>query len=191
MSQLTRPQAVILRTALQNDPAISGQIGIADQPILDYLNAATTFKVWRTTTPVADIQDQVVWANFTPSNPTAAPDVLSANNTLNWLLACQGKQFNLQNLLSAGNSGGIATGKPNIRAGLQDACSQIPSGTAGVSRTGGWAGGIQLIIQRAATKAEQLLATGTGTQANPGDLVFDGIINGSDLYIILNRDGLG
>ena len=191
MSQLTRPQAVILRTALQNDPTISGQIGIADQPILDYLNAATTFKVWRTTTPVADIQDQVVWANFTPSNPTAAPDVLSANNTLNWLLACQGKQFNLQNLLSAGNSGGIATGKPNIRAGLQDACSQIPSGTGGLARTGGWTGGIQLIIQRAATKAEQLLATGTGTQASPGDLVFDGIINGSDLYIILNRDGLG
>jgi hypothetical protein len=188
MSQLTRPQAVILRNAILADPVVSLQVGVADQPILDWLNALTTFRVWRTITPVSDIQDNIVWANFTPANPAAG----AGTDATNWLLACQGKQFNLQNLLSSGSgfSGGVSTNKPNIRAGLQDACTLIPSGVAGATKTGGWTQ-IQLAIQRAATKAEQLLATGTGTQANPGDLGFDGNIQNSDLYIILNRDGQG
>lgn len=190
---VTRPQAQILRAAILADPVVSLQVGVADQPILDWLNELTTFKVWRTTTPVSDIQDNIIWANFTPANPAS----LAGTDATNWLLACQGKQFNLQNLLSSGSFGsGISTNKANIRSGLQDALTSIPSGPAagpmnGTTRTGGWQQ-VQLAIQRPATRAEQILATGTGTQANPGDLTHDGEITyGAELNMILNRDGGG
>jgi hypothetical protein len=186
MAALTRAQILVLRALVTGDPTINGQIGVADQPILDYFNANTTFQVWRTTTPVSEIQDAIIWANFTPSNPGAG----AGQDFANWALACQGKQFNLQNLLQAGSvfGGGVSTNRANIRAGLQDACTQIPSGTNGNLKSGGWTA-IQLIIQRPATKAEQALATGTGTAVAPGDLGWDGQITGNDLYFILGRDG--
>jgi hypothetical protein len=80
----------------------------------------------------------------------------------------------------------VATGKANIRAGLQDATSNIPSGLNGTIKGGGWAN-IQAAIQRPATNAEKALATGTGTALSPGNLTFEGRIPVSEVHIILGR----
>ena len=192
MGTLTAEQLLIVRAAIAVDTNLTSELAKPEPDttfIANYLNAASTFQVWRTTTPVADIQDQVLWANFTPANPIAG----AGQDVTNWLLACQGKQFNLQNLLNAGGSSfnsGISTGKANIRAGLQDCCSQIPSGISGANKSGGWIGGIQLVIQRPATRLEKIFATGSGTSATPGDLVYEGAISITQTTgLVYNNDG--
>lgn len=125
-------------------------------------NASPAFYVWRDTTPTSEIYDAINWANFTPAD---APDATAA--WTNRSLACQGKQFNLQTLLSGRES--INTGKTNIRAGLQDALTNIPSGAGGANAVGGWPA-VKNAIQRPATRFEKLFATGTGTTNTPATL---------------------
>ena len=141
------------------------------------------FQVWRTLTPSSDIFDAITWANFTPANPAAATDSLEAANIHNWLLACQGKQFNLQILLS-GFTGQISTGKANIRSGLQDALTNVPSGAAGANKAGGWVN-VQAVIQRNCNRLEKLFSTGIGTTASPATLVIEGKLSVLDVITIM------
>ena len=142
-----------------------------------------SFQVWKTTTTASDIFDAVSWSNFTPSNPAVAVDALSAANVHNWLLACQGKQFNLQILLGS-NNGLVSTGKANIRSGLQDALTNVPSGTDGATKTGGWSN-VQLVIQRNCNRLEKLFSTGTGTTASPASLVIEGKLSILDVMTVM------
>jgi len=187
---LTTEQAAIFKTALFAETDVTlveyranGQTTL----IRDWYNSSNTagFIVWKQQTPVAEIQDCVIWANFTPANPVTSLDAIALQNTLNQLLACQGKQFNLQMLLSgSGMSSVVSTGKANIRVGLQDAASSIPSDINLGTRAGGWAA-IKAAIQRPATRIEKLFATGTGTSANPGDIVVTGLSE-KDVILALN-----
>ena len=68
-----------------------------------------------------------------------------------------------------------------IRNGLQDALTAIPSGVSGASQGAGWLN-VKTVMQRFATVAEALYATGTGTALTPGSLVFEGSI--SDAHIV-------
>jgi len=140
--------------------------------------AAPEFKVWRTNVLTQEIFDQIVWANMTP-NPT--PDGTAA--WTNRSLACQGKQFNLQTLLMGQTT--INAAKASLRNGLQDALTDIPSGANGNLRQAGWAN-VQLAIQRAARRIEQLFATGTGSEAAPGTMVYEGTISGADVEAARN-----
>jgi hypothetical protein len=177
---LTTEQAATFKTALfaETDQELvgyrtNGQTGM----IRDWYNKPNTsgYIVWKPTTPVADIQDSVVWANYTPTNPATGTDAIALQNTIAQLMACQGKQFNLQMLLSvSGMNSAVSTGKQNIRAGLQDATSAIPSDVNLGTKTGGWQS-IKAIIQRPATRIEKLFATGAGTTTNPSDIVFTGL----------------
>jgi hypothetical protein len=148
--------------------------------IIDKLGTLTVpnFKVWRTLTSVSDISDAIIWANFTPSNPSAG----GGTDVTNWLLACQGKQFNLQTLLSGREY--VNTSKPNIRAGLQDALTQVPSGVSGANKQAGWPA-VQLVIQKVATNFERLFATGTGTEASPGNITLEGLPGYYDVLRII------
>ena len=92
--------------------------------IAAWFNVASEFIVWRSSTSVSEVQDAVVWANMTPAG---APDGTAA--WTNRALGCQGKQFNLQNLIVGRDQ--INSGKANIRAGLQDALTNVPSGAGG------------------------------------------------------------
>lgn len=145
--------------------------------------ASPDFFVFRSDVPSSEIFDQVTWANYTPQD--------AADNTVTWSnrsLACQGEQFNLQIMLQGQPS--FNAGRVQLRAGLNDATTNLPSGASGASRSGGWTG-ILAILRRKATRGEKLFSVattgvGTGTGAlgatgNPGLLVVEGQITPGDV----------
>lgn len=174
---LTPSQLTTLRNDINADPVLSSYPNNDDGAfaIAAAYNTLSTpdYYVWQTAASVTDIFDAIVWANFTPSD---APD--GTQIWLNRAMQCQGKQFNLQTMLSGRNT--INAARASIRAGLQDATTAIPSGNNGANRSGGWAN-IQLILSRKATRVEKLFATGAGTQANPSLLTFEGAVTVQDV----------
>jgi hypothetical protein len=184
---LTPAQVTAVQGWLVSTPAVAAMITASDTlGIANYLNSDSTFKVWKSATQVADIDNAIIWANFTPATVAAG----AGQDAMNYMLACQGKQFNLQNILSAAaKNGTIATGFANIRAGLQDSLTGIQSGVNGATVGAGWAA-VQLAIQRPASFYEQIFATGTGTQVNPGALVVESKIQQQEVsFCIFNDDG--
>lgn len=135
--------------------------------------AAPDFYVWRTDVSTAEVFDQIIWANLTPQD---VPDTTQA--WMNRSLACQGKQFNLQTILTGRDK--IDASKSNIRAGLQDALTGVPSGAGGANKQAGWTA-LQKNLSRKATRLEKLLATGTGTQASPAVMAFEGSVTYPDI----------
>ena len=173
---LTPPQIAVLKQALfaETDPTFvsyrnSGAVGAMQ----DWYNAPGTFVAWRTLTHTSALMDAIVWANLTPTD--------AADLTQSWAnrsLSCQGKQFNLQ--LMIGGRDSLPTGKVNIRNGLQDALSNVPSGASGALMSAGWTA-VRTAMQQFASRAETLYATGTGTATTPGVLVLDGAIDTYDV----------
>lgn len=137
------------------------------------LDASPAFTVWRTNVPVDEITNQIAWANLTPAD---APDGTQA--WANRSLACQGKQFNLQ-LIIAGRAlipGNLA----NIRTGLQDALTGVPSGTGGATQAANWVG-VRDALKRNATVFEKVFAAGTGSFASPATMALEGPVSPGDV----------
>lgn len=124
--------------------------------------------VWNPVTAAKDLMDAVTWANLTPAD---APD--ATTTWTNRSLACQGKQFNVQTILVGRDI--IDATKANVRAGLQDALSNVPSGAAGSLVSAGWAN-VKTALTRKATRLEKLLSTGLGTAASPSIMGFVGSV---------------
>lgn len=163
---LTPAQITTLKATIIADSNLTAQKQAHDtQGIADYLNADSTFVVWKTSMPTRDLYDAITWAALTP---TDLPD-----GTLAWQcrsLACQGKQFNLQVMI-----GGLVTvypAKANFRAGVQDALTAVPSGAGGATVSAGWVA-VKTAMARPATRLEKIFASGTGTAATPGLLVLE------------------
>ena len=151
--------------------------------------ASGPFYVLRTDVGIDEIFDQVNWANYTPAD---APD--SSVTWSNRSLACQGKQFNLQ-LMTQGKTVFNAA-RINLRAGLNDCTTNLPSGVSGASQSGGWAN-ILTILRRAATNIEKLFAvqtSGVGTNSgntlgattNPALMQYEGSITYQDILTSWN-----
>ena len=162
---LSSAQLATLRSWLN-----SNAIGLNDEDAINLLNATASpnYYVWRTNMRIEEIYDKITWVNFTPSDDPDS-NVIWTNRSL----ACQGKQFNLQTML-IGSTGSLNPTKSGIRAGLNDATTNLPSGPAGTLRSGGWSG-ILTTLYRLCTVGEKLysvVATGTGNNgANPrGDV---------------------
>lgn len=154
----------------------------ADAAVAACLNASVpTFFVYRTDIPVAEVFDAIIWANFTPSD--AVPTDTSLNNDIyqSRQIACQTKQMNLQTMLMGQDV--LNGAKANVRAGLQDALTGIPSGAAGATRAAGWTTVRDTVLARAATRAERLYATGgNGASASTAaTLTFEGTITAQDI----------
>jgi hypothetical protein len=144
-----------------------------------------TFHVYRTSVPTADIFDQVVWSNLTPSD---APD--GTQTWANRSLACQGKQFNLQTLL-IGAAGAVNAAKANVRSGLQDALTNVPSGAGGATVAAGWVGVRDNVLARPASVVEKLFATTTAQQdgstaAKAATMTLEGPITEGDVDAAIN-----
>ena len=92
----TRSQLNSLKNAILADSNLTTQVNNGETGyIASYLNQPSSTVVWSTVVKVQDIYDAIVWANFTPA---AAID--STQIWANRALACQGKQFNLQTMLT-------------------------------------------------------------------------------------------
>lgn len=171
---MTPEQLTTLKTAMLADINLTALVAANEHgAIAAYYNAPSTFVVWRSTTPLGEISDAITWANLTPND---TPDGTTAWQCRS--LACQGKQFNLQIIFGA--QGIISTGKSNVRAGLQDALTNIPSGTAGAIVAAGWTT-VRTTMQRVVSKGEEVFATGTGTAGSPGNLGYEGNIGNNDV----------
>ncbi len=184
-AELTPAQQTILRNAVKAEPTMQTAITTRDSTVLvAWFNEVnvTPFYVWKTSVSTSDIYDNITWANFTPSDTPDGTQIWA-----NRSLACQGKQFNLQTILVGRDS--VNPTKSNIRSGLQDALTGIPSGASGATKSGGW-NNVQAIMYRNTTRAEQLLSTGTGTTGSPALMGFEGSISQNDVSVILwNDDG--
>lgn len=143
----------------------------------NFYNQDSTFVVWKTTTRADDVFESILWKKLTPEDN---PDGTAAYTNI--ALACQGRQFNVQTMLVGRET--IASSKNQIRQGLNDALTSVPSGVAGALQAAGWSA-VKLVMQRFATKCEELYATGTGTSGTPGGLVFEGQISRTDINAAL------
>lgn len=174
---MTPAQLVVLKAAIAAETApvfVAYRAGGNTGEMADWYNLASTIVVWRSTTATSDVLNALNGANMTPVD---VPD--GTQLWANRALACQGKQSAL-NVIVGGQTS-VATGKANIRASLQDSLTNLPAGVGGAMLGAGWAA-VRTAIQRFATSAEKLFASGgAGTAASPSDLAFEGGITNSDV----------
>jgi len=158
---LTLQQLQTLKAAILADPTAAAYIPAGDAFSLNLWCqsvATPTFWVYRAAVPVEEIFNGITWANFTPVDTPDGTQIYA-----NRALLCQGKQFNVQTLL-VGRSTLDAT-RPNIRAALADALTNVPAGAGGAAVSAGWVTIRDSVLARAATNGEKAFATG-GTGAS-------------------------
>ena len=160
---LTDPQLQTLAAALRasTDPVVVEALAIRnDMALADWCNLPSTFIVWRTNVT----QDEIQLNGF----DWVMVDNLTVGKARIWEWL-----FNNQNRA-------INPSKANVRAGI-DECWK---GTAAMLAV---RAAVYLHLKRAATNAEALFATGTGTDATPGALGFEGNLGHPDVSQALNR----
>lgn len=155
---LTTAQAQAIKAVILADPALAGLPMNSDGAfaIADALNleASPAFVVWRTSVP----QDEITQNGFTWTEI----DNLSVGKARIWEWL----------FLNATRS--MNPSKPNVRAGIVECWS----GTAGKVA-------VQTSVfshcKRNATRAEKALATGTGTDATPAQMTYEGMLSYQDI----------
>ena len=183
---MTPAQLQTIKAAITANPTwaafpMSGD-GYYDLAVQLNKEAAPTFWVWSTTVDVQALRSAIVWANLTPAD---APDGTQA--WANRSLQCQGKQFNIQNIVPF--PGTLNASDVNLRAGLQDALQGVRSGAGGAAQDAGWAA-VRNTLARKAKYIEQILAdtaTGNGsTRQLSATMVFEGSISDADVMAARN-----
>jgi hypothetical protein len=152
LAALTAPQIATLRTAVLTEPTLATARNTGDDAaIANWLNAiaATPYIVWRSRVPFQEVADA-----------TSAADLgaMTASNVSRY-----------STLMQVSPNGIVPTA--DRRAGFED----IFGGTAGAT-TRTKLGNAGTVWKRQASRAEGLLATGTGTDASPGTLTFEGVV---------------
>jgi hypothetical protein len=149
------------------------------------LAAVPDYFVWGKDIPASLIFDAVMWANYTPAD-AADSTVLYQNRAM----LIQTKQMNLQLLLQG--RAVFDASKKNLRSGLNDATTNLPSGVLGASRSGGWAT-ILPFLSRKANSIEKLFAIDDGAgigntttdprgaSTNPDAAVIEGNLTTNDV----------
>lgn len=170
--------------AFANDE--SGAFAIA--ALMD-VAASPDFFVYRPNVPVHDIYDQVQWSKLTPADAVPTDTALNAAVWQARSLACQGKQFNLQTMVMGQQT--INASKSNVRAGLQDALTNVPSAASGVTQAAGWVGVRDNALARKATRTEKLFADTAGgngaAAATAAVLVIEGKLSIADIVDARNN----
>jgi hypothetical protein len=139
--------------------------------------------VWRDL-PMETVLDTIAFAAMTPVDAVPTTPALTVDVFRARALVCQGKQFNLQNLIIGRTV--AAMKKANYRAAMQDCLTGIPAGAAGALIAANWTG-VRDAAKFTATNAEKLFSTGTGTSATPADLNgFEGNISADEIQAARN-----
>lgn len=168
--ELTQAQRTALAADIQVNRALIAAGDTAGAA--DFYNAVASpdYWVWNPAVETKAIMDAIMWQNLTPTvngDGTVPATIDWANRSL----ACQGKQFNIQTMLAGRES--IDATRTNIRAGLQDALSNVPAGASGAVVSAGWAN-VKIAMTRKATRIEKLFATGNGSVATPSLMSYVG-----------------
>lgn len=176
---MTPAQLATLKDWVINDTTANAFRNAGDAVGLKlYLNENSTKVVWRSQTSTDVIRDAILWANMTPA---AAPD--SSALWTNRALYAQSKQIALQTIIQGRDY--ISSNDEGTRAGLQDCLTSLPTKNDGTNQNAGWTA-TQATMQRFATRAEAVFATGTGTSGSPADLVFEGAVSDPDAAVLVN-----
>ncbi len=185
---LSSAQKTALKADIAANTATIGGVQIKNMPngddanyaISAWYNGAATgpWYVWRDL-PMEDVLNLISFANMTPADaPPTTPD-LTIQAWLAKAICCQGKQFNLQNLTLGRTTAPMK--RQTYRAAMQDALTNIPAGAGGATIAANWTG-VRDAAKGTATNAEKLFSTGTGSQAVPADLGYEGGISGQDVF---------
>lgn len=167
---LTTQQITTLNAVAAADQTASALMASADDiGLAAWFNGASTFVLWNSRAEMIGVYNAIAWANLTP---TDAPD--GTQQYMNRALMCQAKQLNLQIMLQGQTK--VDATRANLRAGLQDALTNVPSGTSGATLSAGWVP-VRDAMKRFATRAEEALATGTGSDASPGVATYEGMLS--------------
>lgn len=146
------------------------------------LTASPAWVVWRDL-PMEVVLDTIAFASMTPADAVPTTPALTVDVYRARSLACQGKQFNLQNLTLGRTTAPMK--RATYRAGLQDCLTNIPAGAGGSLISANWVG-VRDAAKFNATNAEKLFSTGTGTTAAPADLGREGPISKDDVEAARN-----
>ena len=163
---LTTAQKITLRTnivtlsapgqPLEGMPEVENWAGI-----IAYYNTAPTPAVycWNPQTPISDLFDAIDYTAFTPNDSTSDTTQVYNNRAQAILI----KQAVLQVILT--NKDFVNMAKANIRAGLKDATTSLPSGNSGANRSATGTNGINLLNAglKALNRVEAFFATTTET----------------------------
>lgn len=161
---MTPEQTATLKAALLADQALAQWIiDYRDDLIRDHYNAPAdpAYIVWRTSVT----QDEIMQNGF----DWVQVDNLSVGKARIW------------EWLFDNGSTSINPSKANVRAGIDE----VWKGTAAMLAV---RAAIYVHCKRAANRVERLFATGTGSDAVPGTLVFEGTLSTSDISAILNTE---
>jgi hypothetical protein len=163
---LTPAQTATLKAALLAEPGIASCVTAGDdQCVADFANAPTAFVVWRTSV----------------SEDEYTGDASSEASNWSWpayIARSVGERDGWARMFRGGS---INPGKANIRQGIAD----IFSGTA--NNAAGQRAHLLAISKRAATWAESKLSSGTGTNATPAVLGWEGTISPGEAGSILRN----
>jgi hypothetical protein len=141
------------------------------------LQAAPDFFVWKDL-PMEDVLNLITFAAMTPADAVPTTPALTVDVYRARALACQGKQFNLQNLIIGRQTAPMK--RANYRTAMQDCLTGIPAGASGALIAANW-NGVRDAAKRLVNNLERVFATGTGTQATPGDVVVEGTVTGDEI----------
>lgn len=146
---MTPQQLQTLKAAILADPVLSA-IGRNDTEMARMLNLPTAFVVWRSSVS----QDEIMQNGF----DWVQVDNLTVGKARIWEWLFDNDQRS------------INPSKVNVRAGIDEAWK----GTAAMLAV---RAAVYTHCKRFATRAEQILASGTGTDATPGLLGFEGSVS--------------
>lgn len=110
----------------------------------------------------------IVWRNFVPVG-----ELVDATTFTELIVATQGQRDIYRTLIDLGS---VDPSKPNTRQAFADIFAAGTSSRAALLEIG----------KRTANRIEALLATGDGTDANPGTMQFVGTISGDEITTARN-----
>lgn len=157
---MTPAQLLTLRTAVLADQELAA-VGRNDTELARLLNLPTAFICWRTLVS----QDEIMQNGFN----WVRVDNLSVGKARIW-------EWLFDNSQQA-----INPSKPNVRAGIAE-CWKGTAPDLAVQAA------VLAHCKRAATRAESILASGTGTDATPGMFGYEGQVSINDIGAMWNME---